>query len=105
MTNNSILYEAYAYKYAYFWGKYMENNKRSDFIEVYILKTLNEIKNKVTWNIKLDKKRMEETDEKMSILLRELIDSNFKNLQRDPKGNLIYTLLPIVDEKENEKVR
>lgn len=83
----------------------MENNKRNDFIDVYILKTLNEIKNKVTWNIKLDKKRMEETDKKMSVLLKELIDSNFKNLQRDSKGNLIYTLLPIVDEKENEKVR
>ena len=39
------------------------------------------------------------------LVLKDLINANFKNLQRDPKGNLIYTLLPIVDERENNKVR
>lgn len=41
----------------------------------------------------------------MILVLRDLINANFKNLQMDPKGNLIYTFLPIVDEQENEKVR
>lgn len=86
----------------------MENtNKidRNDFIDVYVIKTLNEIKNKVKSNIILDKEREEEIDRKMSLVLKDLINSNFKNLQQDPKGNMIYTLLPIVDEKENKKVR
>ena len=41
----------------------------------------------------------------MSLVLKDLINSNFKNLQQDLKGNMIYTLLPIVDELENEKIR
>lgn len=78
---------------------------KNDFLDVYVLKTLNEIKNKVTNNINLNKEREEEIDKKMSIVLKDLINANFKNLQMDPKGNMIYTFLPIVDEKENEKVR
>lgn len=83
----------------------MENIDRTDFIEVYVLKTLNEIKNSVKWNINLEKNREAETDKKMSMVLKDLINANFKNLQRDPQGNLLYTLLPIVDKNENEKVR
>ncbi|MBQ4262644.1 MAG: hypothetical protein IJB83_00165 [Bacilli bacterium] len=86
----------------------MENINKIDrgaFIDVYVLKTLNEIKWEVKKNIKLDKRKEEEIDKKMSLLLKDLINSNFKNLQQDPKGNMIYTMLPIVDEKENEKVR
>ena len=82
----------------------MENN-RNDFIDIYVLKTLNEIKDDVKNNIKLDKSKEEETDKKMSLVLKDLINSNFKNLQIDPKGDMIYTFLPIVDEKENKKVR
>ena len=83
----------------------MKNNDRSDFIDVYVIKTLNEIKNTIKSNIKLDKNKEQETDEKMSVLLKDLINANFKNLQMNPKGDLIYTFLPIVDERENEKVR
>lgn len=83
----------------------MENINKNDFIDVYIIKTLSEIKQKVKWEINLDEKREKETDEKMFLVLRDLINANFKNLQLDTKGNLIYTLLPIVDERENEKVR
>lgn len=78
---------------------------RSGFIDVYVLKTLNEIKESVKTYINLDLKREEETDQKVSIVLKDLINSNFKNLQIDPGGNLIYTLLPIVDDKENSKIR
>lgn len=83
----------------------MENNGKNDFIDVYVLKTLNEIKQKVKWAINLEEDKEKETDKKMMFVLKDLINANFKNLQRDPQGNLIYTLLPIVDEKENEKVR
>ena len=41
----------------------------------------------------------------MAAVLTDLINANFKNLQKDPNGNMIYTLLPIVDEKENKKVK
>ena len=83
----------------------MENIDKDDFIDVYVFKTLNEIKQKVKYEINFDEKREKETDEKMFLVLKDLINANFKNLQRDPEGNLIYTLLPIVDERENEKVR
>lgn len=84
----------------------MENKiDRTDFIDVYVINTLNEIKKEVKNNIKLNKEREEEIDRKMSLVLKDLINSNFKNLQQDPKGNIFYTLLPIVDEKENKKVR
>lgn len=83
----------------------MEKTNKSDFIDVYVLKTLNEIKNSVKRNIKLDDERAENIDKKMTLVLKDLINANFKNLQIDPKGNLIYTFLPIVDEQENKKVR
>ena len=83
----------------------MENINKDDFIDVYVFKTLNEIKKEVKYEINLDEKREKETDEKMFLVLKDLINANFKNLQRDPEGNLIYTLLPIVDERENEKIR
>ena len=76
-----------------------------NFIDIYVLETLNEIKDVVKRNIKLDEEKVKEIDNKMSKVLKDLINSNFKNLQIDTKGNLIYTFLPIVDEKENEKVR
>ena len=83
----------------------MENINKNDFIDVYVFKTLNEIKNIVKREIVLEKDKEVETDKKMFLVLKDLINANFKNLQRDPEGNLIYTLLPIVDERENEKVR
>lgn len=83
----------------------METTNKSDFIDVYVLETLNEIKNTVTRNIKLDKEREEEIDKKMSLVLKDLINANFKNLQMDSKGRMIYTFLPISDKKENKKVR
>ncbi len=83
----------------------MERTNKNDFIDVYVLRTLNEIKNTVKQNIKLKPELEKQTDEKMKLVLKDLINANFKNLQRDPQGNLIYTLLPIVDERENKKVR
>ena len=83
----------------------METTNKNDFIDIYILKTLNEIKGTIKCNIKLDKEKEEEVDKKMAIILTDLINANFKNLQKDPNGNLIYTLLPIVDKEENKKIR
>jgi hypothetical protein len=83
----------------------METINRTDFTEVYVLKTLNEIKSSVKQNIKLNPEQEKQTDEKMKQVLKDLINANFKNLQMNPKGDLIYTFLPIVDERENEKVR
>ena len=83
----------------------MEITNKNDFIDVYVLGTLKEIKNKVKQNIKLKSELEKQTDEKMKLVLKDLINSNFKNLQINTQGNLIYTLLPIVDERENKKVR
>ena len=83
----------------------MDNTEKNDFIDVYVLKTLNEIKNSVRKNINLNIEQEKQADEKMRLVLKDLINANFKNLQRDTNGNLIYTLLPIVDEKENYKIR
>lgn len=83
----------------------METTNKSDFIDVYVLKTLNEIKKNVKGNIELDDEKAKKIDKKMTHVLKDLINANFKNLQMDPKGNLIYTFLPIVDEQENKKVR
>ena len=76
----------------------MDTLNKDDFINVYVLNTLNEIKTSVKENIKLDKDREDTTDKKMAAVLTDLINANFKNLQKDPNGNMIYTLLPIVDE-------
>lgn len=83
----------------------MDTINKNDFIDIYVLKTINEIKNSVTRNINLNKEREEEIDKKMYLVLKDLINPNFKNLQIDPKGNMIYTFLPIIDENENAKVR
>lgn len=80
-------------------------NKRDEFIETYIRNTLNEIKSYVKKVIVLDPIQEEETDKKMSIVLKDLIDSNFKNINIDGYGNLIHTLLPLTDSKENDKIR
>ena len=83
----------------------METINKNEFIDIYVLKTLNEIKRDVKLEIVLDKDKEEDVDRKMSLVLKDLINANFKNLQMDPKGNIIYTFLPIVDEQENKKVR
>lgn len=79
--------------------------EKNDFIDIYVLKTLNEIKGMVKHEIKLDKEREMEIDKKMTIVLKDLINANFKNLQMNPNGDMIYTLLPIVDDQENDKIR
>ena len=81
----------------------MEITNKNDFIDIYVLKTLSEIKCEVKQEIKLESELENQTDEKMKLVLKDLINANFKNLQMDPQGNLIYTLLPIVDERENKK--
>lgn len=83
----------------------MDVLNKDDLINVYVLNTLNEIKKTVKENIKLDKDKEDVTDKKMMAVLIDLINANFKNLQRNINGNIIYTFLPILDEKENEKVR
>lgn len=82
-----------------------ETNGRSEFIETYIRNTLNEIKEDIKNIINLEEEKEEKTDEKMSIVLKELIDANFKNVNVDGYGNLIHTLLPLTDKKENDKIR
>lgn len=81
------------------------SNKRDEFIETYIYNTLNEIKGYVKQVIVLDSIQEEETDKKMSVVLKELIDANFKNVNVDGYGNLVHTLLPLTDSKENDKIR
>lgn len=81
----------------------METTNKNDFINNYILKTLNEIKGTIKCNIKLDKAKEEEIDKKMIIVLNDLINSNFKNLQKDAKDILLYTLPQIIEEEENKK--
>lgn len=83
----------------------MEITNKNDFIDIYVLKTLSEIKFEVKQKIELKSDLERQTDEKMKLVLKDLINANFKNLQMDPQGNLIYTLLPIVDERENKKIR
>ena len=83
----------------------MEKIGKNDFIDIYVLKTLNEIKGIVKHEIKLEKEREMEIDKKMAIVLKDLINANFKNLQMNPNGDMIYTLLPIVDDQENNKIR
>ena len=83
----------------------METINKNEFIDIYVSKTLNEIKRNIKLEIDLDKDKEEEIDRKMSLVLKDLINANFKNLQMDPKGNIIYTFLPIVDEQENKKIR
>ena len=83
----------------------MEITNKNDFIDIYVLKTLSEIKFEVKQEIELKSDLERQTDEKMKLVLKDLINANFKNLQMDPQGNLIYTLLPIVDERENKKLR
>lgn len=78
---------------------------RDDFIETYIQNTLNEIKGFVKPIIVLDPSIEETTDKKMREVLKDLIDSNFKNINVDGYGNLIHTLLPLTDSKENDKIR
>lgn len=80
-------------------------NKRDEFLETYIQNTLNEIKGYVKQVLVLDSASEEETDKKMAIVLRELIDANFKNVNVDGYGNLVHTLLPLTDDKENDKIR
>ena len=80
-------------------------NKRDEFLETYIQNTLNEIKGYVKQVLVLDSISEEETDKKMAIVLRELIDANFKNVNVDGYGNLVHTLLPLTDDKENDKIR
>ena len=80
-------------------------NKRENFLETYIRNTLNEIKGYVKQVLVLEPTQEEETDKKMSIVLRELIDANFKNVNVDGYGNLVHTLLPLTDSKENDKIR
>lgn len=78
---------------------------KEDFIETYVRNTLNEIKNCIKTKINLEREQEEKTDEKLSSVLKELIDGNFKNINVDGYGNLIHTLLPLTDEKENNKIR
>ena len=49
-------------------GNIMENINNGDFIDVYVLKTLNEIKNTVKREINLEKNKEEETDKKMFLI-------------------------------------
>ena len=78
---------------------------RDEFLITYIQNTLNEIKSYVKQVIVLEPSKEEVADKKMSIVLRELIDANFKNVNVDGYSNLVHTLLPLTDSKENDKIR
>lgn len=78
---------------------------KNEIIENYITMTLNEIKQELTYYMKLNEEKIKETDEKMFKILNDLIDSRFNNLNVDKNLNLIYTFLPLNDKSENEKIR
>lgn len=82
----------------------METTKK-DYVEVYVTASLNEIKNEVKREINLQEERMHETDEVMKRILEDLINGEYKNIQKAPEGNLIYTLLPLSDRQEHKKIR
>lgn len=83
----------------------METTSKNNFINVYVLETLSKIKDMIKGNIKLEKDKEEEIDRKMSALLSDLINVNFKSVEKNTIGNLIYTLLPIIDKKDNNKIQ
>ena len=76
-----------------------------DFMKTYVRNTLNEIKNCIRRNINLEREQEEKTDKKIYFVLKELIDGILKNINLDDYGNLIYTLIQLIDEKNNEKIR
>ena len=78
---------------------------KEDFMETYVRKTLNEIKNCIKRNIKLEKEQEKKTDEKIYLVFKELIDGILKNINLDDYGNLIYTLIQLIDGKENDKIK
>lgn len=78
---------------------------KNEMIENYIIMTLNEIKQDLPYSIKLNQEKIQETDEKMSKILSDLIDSRFNNINVDKDLNLIYTFLPLIDKRENQKIR
>ena len=76
-----------------------------NFFEKYVKNTLNEIKNCIKRNIKLEKEQEKKTDEKIYLVLKELIDGILKNINLDDYGNLIYTLIQLIDGKEHDKIK
>ena len=72
----------------------MENVNKNEFIDIYTLKILNEIKKSVKRNIILDKDREKEIDKKMLSLLKKLININSnKNqleIEKDNNYNSIF---------------
>ena len=54
-----------------------------NFFEKYVKNTLNEIKNCIKKNIKLEKEQEKKTDEKIYLVLKELIDGILKNINLD----------------------
>ena len=83
----------------------MDTLNKDDFINIYVLNTLNEIKTSVKENIKLDKGREAATDKKMAAVLTDLINANLKGLPKDSKDNIIYTLLSVTGKGDKKKIR
>ena len=74
----------------------MDTLNKDDFINIYVLNTLNEIKTSVKENIKLDKDREDTTDKKMAAVLTDLINANFKNLQKTVDKYFFYDIIIVI---------
>ena len=57
----------------------MEITNKNDFIDIYVLKTLSEIKFEVKQKIELKSDLERQTDEKMKLVLKDLINANFNS--------------------------
>lgn len=77
---------------------------KNDYVEVYVNATLKEIKYNVRNKINLKKEKEVVADNKMKGILTDLIDANFEKVYSE-NDESVYTLLPLTDKKENEKIR
>lgn len=77
---------------------------QQELIEIYILKTLNEIKALVKREINLDKDKETEVDSKMVEVLKDLI-TNLKFTNINEPDKLDISFLPIKDETEIKKIK
>ncbi|MBQ8472842.1 MAG: hypothetical protein IJ501_05010 [Bacilli bacterium] len=77
---------------------------KDDFVNIYINDTIRTIKRYIKGNVNLESERVEEIDKKMVVVLKEVINTELKELDVDSYGTLIYKLLPMNDKKESRRI-
>ena len=83
----------------------MKNVNKNEFIDIYTLKILNEIKKSVKRNIILDKDREKEIDKKMLSLLKNLSNKNSNKKQLGIKKNNNYNSIFMFGDYNNEELK